>query len=323
MWRRADHVRQLDYVARQVARLVARDGISAEAALALIEASEVAGNRDACKQFRSALSGAATPAADGALRTLWQLLATVRSTAAGRVDRCILSFVHSAQLAHIAVRDVVQGLRASTSYSVALLVVLLVLASVMEIYVVPSYASLFKSVDAPLPPFTRALVGSPWPLIAAFLVGATLCIFTVWLASAVARSASNIAPLPRVLLATPLLQDLSRRLDNLLYLQYLAALLHGAVPVEAAQDAAARIIDPQGGYRPRAPLAAFLEGAARLQLLTDEIATQLIEQSQQLAVAADTLGRRVTLLVRLVIYSFIALFVLAMYEPMFKLGSVY
>jgi type II secretory pathway component PulF len=323
MLRRADQFGQLDYVTRQVARLIARDGCSAEAALALVESTEPEGRQTTFEQFRNVLSGADAPAAGGALRTLWQLLVTVRGAEAGRVDQCILIFVRHAQLAHTALRDVVQGLRASTSYSAALLAVLLVVASIMEIFVMPSFTSFYKSMGASQPPVTRAFVASPWLLLAMVLGGATLCIFSAWFASALARSAEDIAPLPRAVRVTPLLRDVSRRLENLLYLQYLAALLNGAVPADAARAAAARTVDPQGGYRPPQPLAGCLDGAARLELLGAEVDSQLIEQTEQLSVAADTAGRRVTLLVRLIIYSFIAAFVLAMYQPIFRLGSAF
>jgi type II secretory pathway component PulF len=323
MFRQPDRFGQLDYVTRQVARLMARDGCSAEAALALVESTEPEGRHATFEQFRNALSGADAPDPGGAHRTLWQLLMTVRGAEAGRVDQCILTFVRHAQLAHTALRDVVQGLRASTSYSAALLAVLLVVAGVMEIFVMPSFTSFYKSIGASLPPVTRAFVDSPWPLLAMVVGGATLCIFSAWLASALARSADDIAPLPRAVRVNPLLRDVSRRLENLLYLQYLAALLNGAVPADAGRAAAARIVDPQGGYRPSQPLAGCLDGAAQLELLGAEVGSQLIEQMEQLSVAADTLGRRVTLLVRLIIYAFVAAFVLAMYQPIFQLCSAF
>jgi len=321
MFRRVDQVGQLDYVARQVARLMARDGLTSAAALELMERLEPEGRRAAYEQFRGALAGDAAPA-DSPLSTLWQLLATVRTSAPARVDQCVLSFVRHAQLAHGALRDVVRGLRASTSYSGALLAVLLVVAGLMEMFVVPSIALLYRSMDAQLPPLAVAVVGSPWPLVAAVLIGMTLWMFSVALASGLTRAARNVAPLPPWLRATALARNLARQLDDLLYLQYLAALLDGAVASETAQRTAAQTIDPHGGYRPAEPLAGFLDGAAQLGLLTDEINTQLDEQSQRLAIAADTLGRRLTLLLRLIVYSFIAIFVLAMYQPIFQLGSV-
>jgi type II secretory pathway component PulF len=56
-------------------------------------------------------------------------------------------------------------------------------------------------------------------------------------------------------------------------------------------------------------------------VLPEEVQSQLRAQARDLAEATDRFGRTVDLALRLAIYLAIAVFVIAMYLPIFTLGS--
>lgn len=322
MRHRADDTESIDYVARQVARLVDRDAVSVEAALD-------AAARQLPEQFQSAVralssaavgGGGSGPPSGSRLVTLFRLLDAVRS-GGGRVDRAVIEFVRSADALNGALGDVVWALRGSLIYSALLLVILFLVSGAMVLTVVPQFESLFRSFGAELPPLTRAIVGHAWVMPLAVLVGAGCCVLVGWLTLRLASSARSLTPLPRPLRALPLTRSMAAHLDDLLAVQHLGTLLAGGLESAAARSTVDVLLDAKAREVPSRTVAALLEGADRLGLLGEELDTQLGKRTALLATTAGALGARLSIALRLVIYLTIALFVVAMYLPLFQLGS--
>lgn len=322
MRHRADDIESIDYVARQVARVVERDAVSVEAALDTAARQLPEQFENAVRALRDAAvggGGSGSPTR-GRLGTLFRLLNAVR-TGGGRADRAVIEFVRSADVLEHALGDVVRALRGSLIYSALLLAILFVVSGSMVVFVVPQFASLFRSFGVDLPPLTRAIVGHAWVMPLAALVGAICCLLVGWLTLRLARSARSLTPLPRRLRMLPLIGPMAAHLDDLLAVQYLGTLLAGRIESAAARSVVDVLLDARAREAPSPALAAFLAGADRLGLLDEELNTQLGKRTALLATAAGALGARLSIALRLVIYLTIALFVVAMYLPVFQLGS--
>ena len=111
-----------------------------------------------------------------------------------------------------------------------------------------------------------------------------------------------------------------RKVD-FLNLTYTSTLLAGGVLAETARARAASLLDPDQPRQPGPPLRGYLDLAERLGVLPEEVQSQLRAQARDLAEATDRFGRTVDLAMRLAIYLAIAVFVIAMYLPIFTIGS--
>jgi type IV pilus assembly protein PilC len=320
MRRGADEQSDLEFVSRQVGGLIAREGLDFAAALDRVAADAPPALRSSIATLREVAAGQ-VPSGKCSIAAFAELLQAVRQLG-GQIETAVVVFVANATVAYDATADVVRALRASVSYALTLLVVLCIIGTTLETFVLPSLATLYDGYGTQLPALTRILLARSSPLILVVLIGLVVAIAVAWFAWQFGRAARQLLPLPRVLRTLPLAGKVARRLDALLYLVYTSTLLAGGVPPESARTRADSLLDPVLPRELPRPLAGYLDVAQRLTLLPDEVQSQLKTQARDLAEAADRFGRTVDLALRLAVYLAIAGFVIAMYLPLFTLGSV-
>lgn len=318
---RSDNTEAIDFVARQVAGLMDGHGQTLSAALEQVAGAIPEGTRAAVAMLQAATlpTGENSTLTTGRLGTLFRLLGSLRFAGA-RPERAIIEFVRTGDTIGGALDDVVRALRGSLIYSTNLLLILLAVSLMMGIYVIPDMSGMFRAFDSQLPPLTRVLLGGPLAIFVVVLVGGSLCLGLGWLARCLAAAARTLTPLPRRLRRIPLIRIVAIKLDDVLAVQYIHVLLAGGLEGATARAIAAGLI---GGNSPgpSEPLGGYLSAADRLGLLDEELQAQLGRQAEALAVAADKVGRRLAVGLRIVIYTIIALYVIAMYLPIFQLGT--
>jgi hypothetical protein len=314
---RADDSAALEFLSRQIGRLIARDGVDFATALNRISA-------EAPPEFQGSIAslqeviGPGIPHKRSTL-ALARLLQQVRELG-GRVEAAVVGFVAIRTIGHDATTDVVRALRASAAYALMLLTVLGVVGTFVEIFVVPSLAALYPA--SGLPTLTRVLLAHPTPLVLVELIGLSLGLGVAWFAWQLGRAARQLLPLPRRVRTLPLVGRVACSLDALIYLLYTSTLLAGGVQPETARARGSALLDPGQPRRLPLPLAGYLDLAQRLGVLPAEVQSQLTVQARDLAESADRFGRRIDLVLRLVVYLSIAVFVIAMYLPLFTLATV-
>ncbi len=320
MSRRADDPAALEFISRQIGGLIARDGLDFAAALDRLAADAPPELQGSIAEFRG-VAGGQVPSDKRSIAALTRLLQAVRELG-GRIETSVVAFIANATVGYDATTDVVRALRASVSYALMLLLVLCVVGTTIENLVLPNLLTLYDGYGTRLPALTRVLLAHSSPLVLVVLIGLLLGIAVAWFAWRFGRAARQLLPLPRVLRTLPLVGKVARSLDALVYLLYTSTLLAGGVPPEAARTRADTLLDPVLPRQLPPQLGRYLDLAQRLGLLPDEVQSQLKLQARDLAEAADRFGRRVDFVLRLAVYLAIAGFVIAMYLPIFTLGSV-
>ena len=320
MSRAADSQANLDFISRQIGRLIEREGLDFQTALARIASSASPGQQDSIGSLQALAAGAPLPH-DRSTATLGRLLQAVQELG-GRIESAVVSFIKNATVGHDAVTDVVRALRASVAYAAMLLLMLCVIGAVMEVFVLPSLSALYGGFGEQLPALTRVLLARSSPLMLIALMGLLLSAAIAWFTWRFGRATRQLTPLPRVLRSLPVVGKVTRSFDALLQLHYTATLLAGGVLPQLARERAESLLDPLRGRPLPSSLSGYLDTAQRLELLPDEVQSQLTLQARELAESADRFGRNLDLVLRLAVYLAIAAFVIAMYLPIFSLGSV-
>lgn len=316
---RAEDAAGLEFVSRQIGRLIAREGLDFAAALDRVAADAPPTLQGPIASLRD-VAGGQVATHKRSIAALAALLQAIRALG-GHIETAVVAFVSNATVGHDATIDVVRALRASVAYALMLLLVLCIVGATIEVFALPTLSTLYDGYGTRLPTFTRVLLGHSLPLLLVVLLGVLLGSAVGWFAWQFGRAARQLLPLPRVLRRLPLVGRMARSLDGLVYVLYASTLLAGGVPAESARTKAGALLDPTSPRQLPPPLDAYLDLAQRLGLLPDEIQSQLKLQARDLAEAADRFGRKVDLVLRLAVYLAIAAFVIAMYLPIFTLGS--
>ena len=239
-------------------------------------------------------------------------------------------------------------IKKALTYPIAVLVVAFVVTAVLLIFVVPVFADMFKDFGAELPAFTQFVVNisdavtEVWYLIAAGLVG----IFTGF-SQAYKRSPKLRHSVDRLLLKLPVISDLTSKSSIARFARTLSTMFAAGVPLVEAMDSVAgasgnRVYrqailnirdDISTGTQLQASLAQYPdlfpnmvvqmvsigEEAGALDSMLDKVADYYEAQVDD---AVDNL----TALMEPGIMVFLAIvvggLVVAMYLPIFKMGSV-
>jgi protein transport protein HofC len=261
----------------------------------------------------------------------------------GNLDRCCLQLAQQQEAQLLLRRKVTKALR----YPLFICAVALMVSMLMLVMVLPEFAKVYQSFDAPLPWFTQGLLKLSALLIAvgpylALLLGASLFGYCRWLhprppwrrreqvlllrLPLIARLVSGgaLSQTFRILTMTQragltLVEGLSAAAlaaDHLLYRQALEQVRRQIAEGEAFHHAM--------GLQPLFPplcrqLVRVGEESGSLDALLDKLAQWYERQTHELA---DTLAQTLEPLLMLVVGGIVGTLVIAMYLPIFQLGSV-
>jgi type IV pilus assembly protein PilC len=260
----------------------------------------------------------------------------------GNLDAVLRRFVEYSKIVATVKRKTISAL----IYPVILISLATVLVSIIVLKVVPAFSDFYESFNAQLPLMTRVIVGISdfvvanfWLLLIGLLTAAAA--IAVW-----ARQPGQRARLDRWLLSVPMLGDVARKFATSQMARTLSTLLGGGLPLVNALDIAARSVGNRFmaseldvvGARVRE--GSSFAGALEARHVFPEVAVKMAEVGESTGALQDMLNtvadfydeeistnmeRFVTLIepVLLVVMGIvIAGLLLALYMPLFQLGSV-
>jgi len=260
----------------------------------------------------------------------------------GNLDAVLRRFVEYSKIVATVKRKTISAL----IYPVILITLAAVLVSIIVLKVVPAFSDFYESFNAQLPLMTRVIVGISdfmvanfWLLLIGLLTAAAA--IAVWV-----RQPGQRARLDRWLLSVPMLGDVARKFATSQMARTLSTLLGGGLPLVNALDIAARSVGNRFMATELDVVAARVRegssfaGALEARHVFPDVAVKMAEVGESTGALQDMLNtvadfydeeistnmeRFVTLIepVLLVVMGIvIAGLLLALYMPLFQLGSV-
>jgi MSHA biogenesis protein MshG len=243
-------------------------------------------------------------------------------------------------------RDNRNAVRAALRYPITVLVVIAAALTVVNIFVIPSFAKAYKGFKAELPLLTRLLVAISdffvhfWPLLTVGLIGGTAAL-TLWTRTPAGRRVRD-----RLLLALPIIGPLLYKAALARFTKSFSVALGAGVPVVPALDAA---VATTGNVVLATRIAQMKDGAHRgeslvraarttgafapvvLQMIavgeeTGALAEMMNEIADHFAREVDyaikSLGAQLEPLLIVLLGGFVLVFALGVFLPMWDLGRV-
>ncbi len=219
--------------------------------------------------------------------------------------------------------------------SIATGLVACVAGVIYVVFVLPQLAAFYSSVDAELPRLTRMLLESGWlwaialPIALLLLAGLA---FAGQISKRPFRWRKHMSLLSRW---SPFGRDIARRYQLLMFLIYTRGLVAGGFNDRSALSIAARELGLEGANEqgdlarttlrsdPYSLLMYSLESANGIGFLPQELDAQWAQQNAALIAAVQQRQSRVNMAIRIAMYAGVATLVIAMYLPIFKLGTVF
>lgn len=245
------------------------------------------------------------------------LIATARELQASP-ERVFAAYERSRRLLQPRFAETLSGALSFGVYIGALVVLLGLVVCVYTIFVLPKFESVFSEFDAPLPAFTRSLLGSTWILVPLLLVVLACVAAYFERLKRLKQRLARLEAVSPVLRWVPGLRSWAARYDGTLWLRYQAIFIEAGADADAARLAASRIVGTTTGVDDRQ---ALFDAAARLGRAREELDEQLENDRQASLEELEQRRNIVVTLVRAVVYLVVGAFVLAMYLPIFKLGA--
>jgi len=219
-------------------------------------------------------------------------------------------------------------------YLAALSLVMIMIAVIFGAYVVPTFESMFSQFDRPLPALTAAVFkfgGKGFPLIV-IVLGAFIALI-VWFVSMFHRRIQRIEPLPNWPSWMPFVGRLADYYNLGLFLNFCRLLMESDLDRGHAVSVAAKATNQpdnlsieslhagDGDYED-IPILAELAIAENLGNFRNELSHQCDEHLGKMSLILVQARDQFSLVLKLLLYVFVATLVIAMYLPIFKLGSV-
>lgn len=319
-------------LARHLADAAAADG-DLDAAEARVAAAlppemraEVAAVARVVREGRAALDVQGKGAA--ALLGLVEILEQAPAGAARRA-RVLQGFEESRRELTPALLAVQARIAHAASYLTLLGGAFLLVLGLIWIYVLPQFAQLYDGFGMQLPQLTRLVFGGgPVVLILVLAIGSAI-LGSQAFRWHVARRIRELRPLAPRLLTLPLLRAPAYAYNSLIYLCYARVLARGGVPLGDAHAHAATAsgialaTEPSAALEGRAlEIAGSFAIADALGRGAEELDHQYANGSRILVATFDATTARVEALFKLVFAITVGILVIAVYLPIFKLGSI-
>jgi len=241
------------------------------------------------------------------------------------------------QLITMAAMAAVKGeFEALLSYLGAVLAVLFVVVAVVGLFVLPQFKGLYDGFGRQLPALTAFVFGRGAPLYALALLLATgLLAFLGSFVYQLRRQIRRYEPMPAGYHPVPLVGRVARVYNEYLWLSYAALLRAGNLsPEESLRVARTQLpsvaLEPWSAPLPDTKpyarsgdfqMLADLATAARLGKLEQEMQFQQQATVEAFLAALARCRRQTQIALTILIYYLVAMFVSAMYLPIFSLGS--
>jgi hypothetical protein len=267
----------------------------------------------AVAELESTISGAGAPPRS---RQLANLLAIAADAGVSR-ERAFTAYESAARDPRDGLANALAGGTTLGTYLALLAFMLVIVSGIYSLFVLPQFRVMYESFGARLPLFTETAIGTGWLIVPVLLlVIAAVVLYLVGL-SKVKHRLEMLEPMRPLLGRVPGLKGWASDHDMTLWLRYFALLLDAGATPEAAAAAATKLAGDPADHRPR-----LLSGAATLGRLREEVQRLIDEDARDALVRFEEPRNALVLAMRVIIYLIVSGLVLAMYLPIFKLGSI-
>ena len=217
------------------------------------------------------------------------------------------------------------------TYLGAVLGILIVVVAMYAVFILPQFRSLYAGFGRELPNLTQVAFGGKGSVFAVLLFGSlVLIIFLAWFVLALRRRLRRYTPVPVRFQKFPLVGPVALAYNQYLWLSCARLLAVAGVPATSALRLAAQRsnigdveLESAGerGSGHQSPLASDLAVSARLGKLDQELQFQQDAAVDVFLTALAHCRRRARVILTICTYVLVAIFVSAMYLPIFSLGS--
>ena len=321
----------LAFVSRQLSHLLSDEELE-PALQRLVDASPQQYARDV-EYLRNLLSGSAElgpSLGPNPYPTLAQLLPAVGRSKNGFFRH----FVEYVQQSKVVFQTYWVGVVGMIWYLAALAAVALGIAIIFGAMVYPSFDTLFAEFGGVMPDLTSTMFDlsvAGIPIVAVAL--AVVVGLVVWFVVLFHGRIQRLAPLPRWPAWTPVVGRIAESYNLGLFLNFADMLVKSDVEASRAVAEAARAANlpadlsfeslaAANGDFGEDPVLTELGVAAKLGYFEDEVAFQCDQHIGRMSLALVEARDRFSLILKFVLYLFVAGLVVAMYLPIFKMGSV-
>lgn len=321
----------LAFVSRQLAGLLEKN--EAEVALRRLSEASPEGYARDVEYFRGLLDGSGQPKPKLGPNP-YDAVARLLPAVGDARDVLFRDFVAYVQQYRIVFETYWAGVVGLMWYLVAVSSVAFTVGMVFSAFVVPSFGKYFAQFGAALPDFTQTafdIGGTGIPAFAAILaIGVAVVVFVIALFH---RRIQQLAPLEGWPRWAPIIGGIAELYNVGLFLNYARMLRKCGVDEETAVSKAAAASGQSGdlslealreaGPGPiRSQALIELGVAAKLGNLDAELSHQCDEHIGNLTVALVEARDRFSLVLKIALYAFVVVLLIAMYLPIFKMGSV-
>ena len=321
----------LAFVSRQLSNLLSDEQL--EPALKRLADASPEQYADDIEYMRNLLNGSADRGptlGPNPYATLAKLLPAVT----GSKNGFFRNFVEYVQQSKVVFETYWAGVVGMVWYLAALSVVALIVAVTFGVFVVPSFNNMFSQFGAPMPELTTAVFAFGGAGIPLFAIVLTIVVaLVVWFVVLFHGRIQRLSPLPRWPKWAPIVGGITESYNLGLFLNFARILVESGVEAARAVDDAARAANQSsdlsfeslaanGGSFDQGSVLTELGVAAKLGYFNDEIAFQCDQHISRMALALVEARDRFSLVLKFVMYLFVGTLVVAMYLPIFKMGSV-
>lgn len=204
------------------------------------------------------------------------------------------------------------------TYLSILAFLLVLVAGVYSIFVLPAFRTIYEGAGAQLPHFTEFVIGTVWLLAPVLLVLIAAIVLFLWGVVKLKKRLQTMQPMRPLLARVPGLKEWAHDHDVSLWMRYVALLLDAGATPETATTIATKLAgEPGDDHRPR-----LLSIAATLGRLREELARLLDDDAIHAAERFEEPRNGLVIGLRVLIYLIVSTYLIAMYLPIFKLGSI-
>jgi type II secretory pathway component PulF len=318
-----------DALARHLAALL-EDSDRLDTAIEKLKTACAANRHTDIDALHAVLAGRAGPVVGNDYSSvLPQLLAATGDSAAHRVA-AFRTFQKLLQVWRDNQQACWAGLYRGLSYYGVMILAALGVFSLFANLVIPQFEVLFLEMagNARMPVVTRAVFGgSGWLLIVPALAVASLYLSLLVFAVHFRRRMHRLEPLAPISRRLPLARAIAVQYQHALAFIHARILIDAGLTPGQAIQAGSRLAG--GGHdagaenwSPGSELAETLHVAAALGHLREEIDFQVDRQIEETCRIVASTYQRLSVLLRIVLYTTVALLIVAMYQPIFSLGAV-
>ena len=315
------------------------NGLSLDESLSKLEASQVASPQQR-QLVRTLLknadseSKAEAPYARKGLREISSLIDTLYQHRCSP-EQAVPALSHSLSIDQNYMRKIWEGLQSLISYAISIVVVVSICLSIFSTKVIPQFEAMFNGFGAHLPEFTvfvmqgANMIGDGWPWIV--LIGIALYMV-------IKKRTSNrggLKPMHRLWALVPLTKSLYRTHFRYLLICYTHILIKGGLDSKIALESALKLLnqkeaDTQHSNTPT-HMPDLLQKTAELSSIADaykidtvprEIKFQLTRIEQDYLLVITKLRERLSSLMQILLGIIIGGIIIAMYLPIFSMGTV-